>query len=95
MMSVKNDPSTKSLDTRSFLISIWVCLKMRLPGREICLRGLFRGMFRGSVSGVCFAQFFYLAQLNSRGLFRGLFRRSVSGYVSGVCFAKVELPSLT
>ena len=51
--------------------------------------------FGGFVLGVCFAQFFYLAHLNSRGLFRGLFRRSVSGYVSGVCFAKVELPSLT
>ena len=61
----------------------------------VCFAGLFRGMFRGSVSGVCFAQFFYLAQLNLRGLFRGLFRRSVSGSVSGVCFAKVELPSLT
>ena len=56
--------------------------------------GLFRGSVSWYVSGVCFAQFFYLAQLNSRGLFRGLFRRSVSGYVSGVCFAKVEFPSL-
>ena len=76
-------------------IYIWVCLKMRLPGREVCLRGLFRGSVSWYVSGVCFAQFFYLAHLNSRGLFRGLFRRSVSGYVLGVCFAKVELPSLT
>ena len=78
-----------------FYVYIRVRLKMRLPGREVCLRGLFRRSVSWYVSGVCFAQFFYLAQLNSRGLFRGLFRRSVSGYVSGVCFAKVELPSLT
>ena len=66
------------------------CLKMRRAGREVCLRSLFRGY----VSGVCFAQFFYLTQFKFKGLFRGLFRRSVSRYVSGVCFAKVELPSL-
>ena len=33
---LKPPKKTRSLD-------IWVCLKMRLPGREVCLRGLFRG----------------------------------------------------
>ena len=68
---------------------------MRCAGREVCLRGLFRGSVSWYVSGVCFAQFFYLTQFKFKGLFRGLFRSSVSGYVSGVCFAKVELPGLT
>ena len=50
---------------------------------------------QGSVSRVCFVVCF-------GGLFRTVllprtvkFKGSVSGYVSGVCFAKVELPSLT
>ena len=60
---------------------------MRRAGREVCLRGLFRGSVSWYVSGACFAQFFYLIQFK----FKGLFRRSVSG----ICFAKVELLSLT
>ena len=56
---------------------------------------MFRGSVLGCVSryvsgvcfGVCFAQFFYLLIHSFGGLFRGS--------VSGVCFAKVELASLT
>ena len=78
---------------------IMVCLKMRLPGREVCLRGLFRGSVSWYVSGVCFGGLFRTVLLPRTVEFKasvsGSVRRSVSGYVSRVCFAKVELPSLT
>ncbi len=61
---------------------IWVCLKMRLPGREVCLRGLLRGSVSWYVSGVCFGGLFRTVLLPRTVKFKG----SVSGSVSKVCF---------
>ena len=74
---------------------IWVCLKMRLPGREVCLRGLFRGSVSWYVSGVCFGGLFRTVLLPRTVKFKGSVSGSVSKVCFGVCFAKVELPSLT
>ena len=63
-------------------IYIWVCLKMRLPGREVCLRGLFRGSVSWYVSRVCFGGLFRTVLLPRTVKFKG----SVSGSVSKVCF---------
>ena len=63
-------------------VYIWVCLKMRLPGREVCLRGLFRGSVSWYVSGVYFGGLFRTVLLPRTVKFKG----SVSGSVSKVCF---------
>ena len=55
---------------------------MRLPGREVCLRGLFRGSVSWYVSGVCFGGLFRTVLLPRTVKFKG----SVSGSVSKVCF---------
>ena len=81
-------------------IYIWVCLKMRLPGREVCLRGLFRGSVSWYVSGVCFGGLFRTVLLprtvkfkeSVEGLFRGMFRGSVSPKSNFQALLKVALP---
>ena len=55
---------------------------MRLPGREVCLRGLFRGSVSWYVSRVCFGGLFRTVLLPRTVKFKG----SVSGSVSKVCF---------
>ena len=73
---------------------------MRLPGREVCLRGLFRGSVSWYVSGVCFGGLFRTVLLprtvkfkeSVEGLFRGMFRGSVSPKSNFQALLKVALP---
>ena len=78
---------------------------MRLPGREVCLRGLFRGSVSWYVSGVCFGGLFRtvllprtvkfkgsVSRVCFEGLFRGMFRGSVSPKSNFPALLKVALP---
>ena len=84
-----------SEQTASIMLQPWiicVCTHIYMPKHLIsliiqCTKGIVsKWGVRDEkfASGLCFVV-----------CFGGLFRRSVSGYVSGVCFTKVELPSLT